>query len=75
MTKKITQERIILFVYGELPFDETAVLFDQIDTDPESLDYLESIAGIGTLLSSLRLVPSQSLPSKIMSFSSQFTQG
>ncbi|MBI3143185.1 MAG: hypothetical protein HYZ16_10190 [Bacteroidetes bacterium] len=74
MTKKITQERIIQFVYGELPFEETAALFDELDNDTEGLDYLESVAGIGTLLGSLMVSPSKAIRDNVLAFSAHFTE-
>ena len=72
MDGNVTQDQIIKFVYGELSFEDTARLYNQIDNKPDHLLYLETFAALKLEIDSISLTPGFDVKQRIMKFSKDF---
>lgn len=72
MIGNVTQEELIRFVYGELSFQETADLYDRVDSEPERLADLEAYADLKLLIGKPSLKPSSQVLERLMKFSREF---
>lgn len=72
MDGNVTQDQIIKFVYGELSFEATAKLYDEIDQSPDQLADLEVYAALKMEIDALSLAPSKRVRENVLEFSQTF---
>lgn len=72
MSRNVTQEKLIKFLYGELSFDETHTLYDDLDNDPEAHKDLELMVEAKQELNSIKLNPSSETVNRILDFSASY---
>lgn len=72
MSRNVTQEKLIKFLYGELSFDETHALYDELDNDQEAQKDLEVMVEAKENLDKLRFNPKSETINKILDFSASY---
>lgn len=72
MSRNVTQEKLIKFLYGELSFDETHALYDELDDDKEAQRDLEVMVEAKENLNQLHFNPKSETVNKILDFSASY---
>lgn len=69
MTKNVTRNELIQFIYGELSFEQTAKLYEQIGKTPSLEEDLNALVDLKNELNQVKLNPSKSVVDNILNFS------